>query len=133
MSQRLPIEPEWLLAETVRLLHRRQLSEHGGADGVRDQAMLDSALHRPLNQWSYADPDLFDLAAANTFGISRNHPFVDGNKRTAWVACRLFLKVNGLDIVASQEDKYVRMLGLAAGDIAEEDFAAWLRASSIPR
>ena len=126
-------EPVWIEHSTVLLLHRRQLAEHGGGEGVRDEGMLESALHRPRNKWAYEGADIVDLAAAYAFGIARNHPFVDGNKRTAWVVCRVFLDVNGLAFSASDEDKYTAMLALAAGDLSEEDFANWLRKSCKPR
>ena len=110
-------------------IHDRQLAEHGGQPGVRDESLLDSALARPQQLHAYGDPppDLADLAASLAFGLARNHPFLDGNKRTAHVCYRVFLALNGMDLLASDEDKYIRMLGLAEGSLAEADFADWLR------
>lgn len=133
MSELNRIEPEWLTLDTVRLIHRRSLAEHGGADGVRDAGMLESALSRPVNQWHYEDADLIKLAAAYAFGISRNHPFVDGNKRTSYAACRLFLRVNGLDIRATQADKYAACISLASSEWGEAEFEAWLRGHVVAR
>ena len=121
-------EPDWLLRESVLAMHERQLAEHGGGEGIRDAGLLDSALQRPRNKHAYGEPDLFQLAAAYAYGIARNHPFVDGNKRTAWVACRAFLLINGYDIAATKEDKYRTVLALAAGELEEDALAAWLRA-----
>src|SRR5215212_4775766 len=99
----------WLLEETVRAVHSRQISEHGGRPGIRDEGLLLSALARPQNLSVYGDPppDLAALAASYAFGIARNHPFIDGNKRVALVAARTFLLINGVDLVASQEEKYI--------------------------
>ena len=108
-------------------MHDRQLAEHGGGEGIRDAGLLGSALQRPLNKFAYGDPDLSDLAAAYAYGIARNHPFVDGNKRTALVACRTFLLINGYDIAASGEEKYKTFLTLASGDLDEDALATWLR------
>jgi death-on-curing protein len=114
-------------------IHERQLAEHGGGSGVRDEGLLDSALARPQQLHTYGDPapDLADLAASLAaslaFGVARNHPFVDGNKRTAHVCYRVFLALNGADLVASDEDKYVTMLSLAEGSLPEAELADWLR------
>lgn len=127
----------WLDEAVVLAIHDRQLAEHGGAGGARDERLLESALARPLQLHAYGDPppDLADLAAALACGVARNHPFVDGNKRTAHVAYRTFLALNGSEVVASDEEKYVSMLALAEGKLAERDFAAWLRGrlKSSPR
>jgi death-on-curing protein len=119
----------WISKALALAIHDRQLAEHGGASGVRDEAMLDSALARPQQLHAYGDPppDLADLAASLAFGLARNHPFVDGNKRTAHVAYRVFIMLNGGELVATDEDKYAAMLGLAAGSISEAGFAQWLR------
>jgi death on curing protein len=119
----------WITPALALAIHDRQLAEHGGGAGVRDAALLDSALARPQHCHAYGEPppDLADLAASLAFGIARNHPFVDGNKRTAHVCYRVFLRLNGADLAASDEDKYVAMLQLAAGDLDEAAFAAWLR------
>lgn len=130
MSQRQHVdEPIWIPKPVVLALHQRQLSEHGGSDGLRDEGLLDSALARPLQSWSYGDPvpDLCALAASYAFGLAKNHPFLDGNKRTAHVVYRLFLRRNGLDLNASLEHRYLAMWQLAAGEIDEPSFADWLR------
>jgi death-on-curing protein len=121
-------EPRWLREDVVLALHHRQLREHGGMPGLRDRALLDAALARPRNAAAYGvEPDLAALGAAYAFGIARNHPFVDGNKRVAWVACRTFLALNGWTVPGIEEEKYVMMLGLAEGSVGEDDFAAWVR------
>ncbi|MFQ5494734.1 MAG: type II toxin-antitoxin system death-on-curing family toxin [Phycisphaerae bacterium] len=126
-------EPVWLRDDVVLAIHRRQLAEHCGAEGLRDAALLASALARPRNQLAYSDPKpyLADLAAAYAFGIARNHPFVDGNKRTAFVAYRTFLKCNGRDIEAPATEKYLQFIGLAEGSVTEDDLADWIRAHLI--
>jgi death-on-curing protein len=120
----------WLLEETVRAVHSRQLSEHGGKPGIRDEGLLLSALARPQNLIAYGDPppDLAALAASYAFGIARNHPFIDGNKRVALVVARTFLLINGADLEAAQEEKYVTFLHLAEGAISEDELAEWIRA-----
>lgn len=121
------IWPEKLL---VLAIHDRQVAEHGGLAGLRDEGLLESALARPQQLYAYGDPppDLADLAASLAFGIARNHPFLDGNKRTAHVTYRTFLELNGAELQASDEEKYVAILALAEGKLPERDFAAWLRA-----
>lgn len=121
--------PVWVRDDVVRAVHLRQLAEHGGAEGIRDEGLLASALARPKNLLAYSDeePDLSALAASYAFGIARNHPFVDGNKRTAFVVCRTFLKLNGHDLDASQEDKYLTFLKLAEGKLTEDELADWIR------
>ncbi len=123
-------EPTWLRAEAVMAIHRRQTAEHGGDPGIRDRALLDSALARPRNRPAYrtSGADLAALAAAYAFGIARNHPFVDGNKRTALVACRTFLRVNGVDLAAPPDGKYLTFVRLAEGRLSEAKLAAWIRA-----
>ena len=120
-------EPVWLDAAIALAVHDRQLAEHGGGGGIRDPGMLESALNRPLNQWSYGDSDLASLAAAYAFGIARNHPFVDGNKRTAWVLARLFIAVNGASLAFEPEEAIHAMMALAAGKLSEEEMADWFR------
>jgi death-on-curing protein len=120
-------EPCRLPKDLILAVHDRQLAEHGGARGVRDEGLLESALARPLNLFAYGEGDLAALAAAYAFGIARNHPFIDGNKRTAFVACELFLAANGVELVASDEECLAMMLGLAAGEIGDAEFADWLR------
>lgn len=119
---------KWLRIDAVLAIHRRQLAEHGGGDGVRDLGLLESALARPQNIAAYeADADIARLAAAYAFGIARNHPFVDGNKRTSLVACRTFLLLNGYQVSATAAEKYLTFLSLAEGTLTENDLADWLR------
>lgn len=127
-------EPKWITPRITHALHGRQLAEHGGQSGLRDEGLLLSALARPQQLLSYGSPaaDLCALAAAYAYGIAKNHPFLDGNKRTAFVAYRLFLRWNGLKLLAEKTERYVTMLALAAGDLSEEDFAAWLRDHTAP-
>ena len=122
-------EPVWIRADVALAIHRRQLSEHGGAEGVRDAGLLASALARPRNLVAYSEvgPDFATLASAYAFVIARNHPFVDGNKRTAYVVCRAFLVLNGHDLAASREEKYTTFLKLAAGKPSEDELATWIR------
>lgn len=119
----------WLLEETVIAIQQRQISEHGGSEGLRDEGLLASALARPQNVLAYAQPppDLAVLAAAYAYGIARNHPFVDGNKRTALVAARTFLLLNGVNLEANQDEKYLTFLQLAQGTLTEEQLANWIR------
>jgi death-on-curing protein len=124
------IEPVWLDPDDALAIHDRQLAEHGGGTGIRDSGMLESALARPVNQWNYGEDDRCALAAAYAFGVARNHPFVDGNKRTAWVLARLFLALNGVKIAFAPEDAIRTMLALAAGELSEEELADWFRASA---
>jgi death on curing protein len=124
-------EPIWLRRDTILAIHEEQLAEHGGLAGIRDAGMLDSALARPEQQFAYGDsPDLAALAAAYGFGIARNHPFADGNKRTAFVAIELFLALNGFELHASDDDCILTILALAAGELSEEQLAAWVRTKS---
>lgn len=120
-------EPRWLPKQLILAVHNRQLAEHGGGAGVRDEGLLESALARPQNLFTYGESDVAALAGAYAFGIAKNHPFIDGNKRTAFVACELFLAANGYDLAASDEECLAMMLGLAASEIDEAEFAAWLR------
>ncbi len=121
------IEPYWLDARDALAIHDRQIAEHGGIAGVRDERLLDSALARPVNQWHYGLDDAAALAAAYAFGIARNHPFADGNKRTAWVSARLFLALNGHVLEFVQQDAIETVLALAAGELSEEELADWFR------
>lgn len=131
------IEPRWLKQSVVEAIHQRQLAEHGGLSGVREPALLASALARPRNMLVYGSPqpDIAAWAASYAFGLARNHAFLDGNKRTAYVVCRTFLVLNGQDIDAEDADKYLAMLGLANGSLSEEAFADWIRShlSRSPR
>ena len=120
-------EPDWLEVQLLLTIHDRQLAEHGGLSGVRDEGALESAAMRPVNQWAYGEDDCCQLAASLAFGIARNHPFSDGNKRTAWVAGRLFLAMNGCELTFAQEDAIAAVLALAAGELGEDEFADWFR------
>jgi death on curing protein len=117
----------WVTREYAEAVHDRQLAEHGGGTGTRDAGLLESALSRPQNLLHYGEPDLAALAAAYAFGIARNHPFVDGNKRTAWVAARLFLRLNGGVITFDKAEATFMMQQLAAGELGEDDVALWFR------
>jgi death on curing protein len=120
-------EPQWLLRETVLALQERLLAEFGGLSGMRDAGLLDSALARPQQLFAYGRPGLFDLAAAYAFGLVRNHPFLDGNKRIGFTAAVLFLEINGKRFTAPEAECTLKTLGLAARDLDEADYAAWLR------
>ena len=128
-------EPKWILFETAVAIHKRQIAEHGGLEGIRDRTLLESALTGPKNLFHYTvpKPSLFDLAAKYAFGINRNHPFFDGNKRVSLVVCELFLELNSKTIHADPLEKYQKYLSLAHGEISEEGFANWLEscASSL--
>ncbi|MGH8461321.1 MAG: type II toxin-antitoxin system death-on-curing family toxin [Stenotrophobium sp.] len=119
----------WIEKPLLLALHDRQIAEHGGSAGVRDDNLLQSALARPQQLFSYGDPapDLADLAASLAFGIAKNHPFVDGNKRSAHVTYRTFLALNDAELDATLEDKYITILALAESKLTEKEFAAWLR------
>lgn len=117
----------WVSEETALAVHLEQLAEHGGGAGVRDQGLFESAMARPRNLAVYGAPDGAALAASYAFGIARNHPFVDGNKRTALVVSELFLMKNGMSLVASDAEVLAVFLDLAAGEIGEEELAAWFR------
>ena len=123
----------WVDKSALLLLHAESLAEHGGRAGLRDEGLLDSALARPLNLVAYGEPDLADLAAAYAFGLAKNHPFVDGNKRAAFLGAGLFLALNGFRLRASEVDATQAMLALAADELSEEAFARWLRANVTPR
>ena len=125
-------EPVWLDPRAVVALHEEQLAEHGGGQGVRDAGLLESALARPRNAHAYGETDLFALAAAYGAGIVRNHPFVDGNKRTGFIAAALFLDLNGQVLEAEQLDVVETVLALAAGELTDDAFAEWLRINCRP-
>lgn len=124
----------WLSEELILSIHSRQIREHGHSDGIRDRGMLESALNRPRQRLVYGGGavDLSALAGAYAYGIARNHPFVDGNKRTAAVACEIFLELNGHVLIADDERYYSVFMSLAAGEISEDELAAWLRDNSRP-
>jgi death on curing protein len=121
---------QWVDREVLLILHDESLAEHGGGIGIRDEGLLDSALARPLNTVAYGQPDVADLAASYGFGLAKNHPFVDGNKRAAFLAVGLFLYLNGYLLTASQADATRAVLALAAGEIDEAQFAQWIRSYS---
>ena len=117
----------WINKQALLLLHDESLAEHGGAAGLRDEGLLDSALSRPLNLHAYGTPDFADLAASYAIGLAKNHAFVDGNERSALLAAGLFLHLNAYRLSASQADATLTMLAVAAGEMDEATFAAWLR------
>ena len=120
-------EPQWVTKPVVPAIHDEQLAVHGGSSGLRDVALLESALNRPLNKWAYETAELPELAAAYGYGIARNHPFVDGNKRTALLAMYTFLGLNNVDFVVPEADAAAMILALAAGQVSEESLARWIR------
>ena len=122
-------EPEWLLTWVVQSFHDQQLKEHGGAHGIRDEGMLESALNKPLQMWNYEDPkpDIPTLAAAYAYGLAKNHPYIDGNKRTAAIACEVFLLLNGYEFTVDETVKYPNYLALASGEHSQESFTEWLK------
>jgi death-on-curing protein len=117
----------WVRDGVVLALHDEQLAEHGGATGLRDIGLLESALARPVNLAAYGEPDAAALASSYAFGIARNHPFADGNKRTAAVTALLFLSLNGMEFTITEPELVVATLALAAGELAEDELAAWFR------
>lgn len=123
------IQPVWLLREAVLATHERLLSEFGGAPGVRDAGLLDSALARPENLKVYGRPTIFELAAAYAFGVVKNHPFIDGNKRTGFTAAVMFLERNGQVFSASEVDATIQTLALAASELDEPGYGDWLKAN----
>jgi death on curing protein len=128
-------EPTWIQEPVVLAIHNRLLSQFGGSDGVRDAGLLNSALARPLNRFAYAETSLIlpELAAAYAFGICKNHPFVDGNKRTALAVAATLLERNGVIVNATQEDAYITFLRLAAGEITEQELADWFAKNTSAR
>lgn len=120
-------EPIWVLEATALAVHDRQLAEHGGGMGLRDRGVLQSALARPRNQWEYGTSDIAALALAYANDIARNHPFVDGNKRTAWTVANIFLALNGNDLVFDEMDAIRTVEHLAAGELSEEELTDWFR------
>ncbi|MEO8460561.1 MAG: type II toxin-antitoxin system death-on-curing family toxin [Dokdonella sp.] len=122
----------WVERALALAIHERQLAEHGGRGGVRDEGLLESAIARPQQVHAYGNPDLADLAATLAFGLARNHPFVDGNKRTAAVACETFILLNGGNLQADDLDLYPMYVALAEGALPEAEFAAWIREHIVP-
>ncbi len=123
----------WLSRQTILAIHDEQLAEHGGAVGVRDEGLLESALARPLNRASYGDPDMAELAALYAIAIARNHPFVDGNKRTAYVTLESFLELNGCEFPVSDRDAVIATLALASSAMSDDEFTAWVRGNTRVR
>lgn len=119
-------EPLWIRDDVVSAIHKRQLAEHGGALGVRDEGLLQSALAAPKNRWHYEKCGIAELAACYAFHLANNHPFVDGNKRTAYVCMRLFLQLNGVDLTADKQEKIRVMLDLSAGKLSFDELTAWV-------
>lgn len=126
-------EPLWLSRAAVEIIHAEELAEHGGSAGLRDAGLLEGALARPQNRFAYGEGDVPAFAAGYAFGLARNHPFVDGNKRTAFLAAYTFLGLNGFRLAAPEAEAVVMTLDLAAGTVDEQGYAAWLRDSSVPR
>jgi death-on-curing protein len=127
LSAAAPNDPVWIDIDVALAIHDRQLAEHGGGVGLRDRGLLESALARPVNRWGYGEEDPASLAAAYAFGLARNHPFTDGNKRTAWVLARLFFAQNGHQLTFRPQEAIVAFLALAAGELSEEELADWFR------
>lgn len=123
-------KPVWVLREVVFMLHEQSLAQFGGSAGIRDEGLVDSALSKPENLFAYGKPTVFDLAASYAFGLIKNHPFIDGNKRTGFITAVLFLELNGYKFQASEVDTAVRTLALAAGEMSESAYAEWLKANS---
>jgi death on curing protein len=122
------VKYRWLDRELILAIHEEQLAQHGGGVGIRDEGLIDSALGRPQNLAAYnPDADLCDLAASYAYGIAKNHPFIDGNKRTAYVAMELFLIEHGMVLIAEDGDAVLTFLALATGEISEEQLAEWIR------
>jgi death on curing protein len=119
-------EPVWLLRSVVLAVHEEQLAQHGGMPGIRDENLLESALARPRNLYAYGNPTLVELGAAYAASITRNHPFLDGNKRTGFLAMFIFLARNGVELTATQAEASAAMLALAEGSIAEDQLVRWI-------
>ncbi len=122
----------WITRDIAMAAHTQSLSDHGGSPGVRDEGLLESALARPQNLATYGEPTLYELASALAYGLAKNHPFIDGNKRTAFLCAYTFLGLNGAELDADEAEAAAIMVDLAAGKVSEEEFARWLRALSVP-
>jgi death-on-curing protein len=120
----------WIRLHEAEAIHAEQIAEHGGLAGIRDRGLFESAMSRPENLAAYGDPDVCDLAAAYAFGLARNHPFADGNKRTAFVVSTAFMLLNGRDLIATEAEVVETFLKLAAGEMPAGELAIWLRAKS---
>lgn len=125
-------EPSWILKSVVLKIQDAQIAEHGGSSGLRDEGLLESALHQPQDLFSYSNPSLFELASSYAERITKNHPFVDGNKRTAYTVMVLFLKLNGYELTASKEERSIKFIQLASNGITHFDFAEWLKNNTQP-
>ncbi len=126
-----PKEPIWISTPALMAIHGRLLADYGGASGLRDEGLLESALAAPKNHFQYGNTDIFQLAAAYAFAITRNHPFMDGNKRTAFTAAGVFLELNGHQLQASESDAVNAVLALSKGELDSGDFGKWLNISSV--
>lgn len=124
-------EPTWISIPAILAIHGMLLAEHGGATGLRDEGLLESAMAGPRNQFLYGEKDLFQIAAAYAFALTRNHPFVDGNKRTAFAAAGIFMELNGHQLQASEPDAVLAVLALSKGELDARGFGEWLRLSSV--
>jgi death-on-curing protein len=125
-------EPNWITKDILLAVHAELLNRFGGLSGIRDEGLLDSALNRPKHLLSYGSPTLFQMAASNSHGIVKNHPFLDGNKRTGFMSAYIFLGVNGWSLEAPEEEAVLGTLALAAGETSEEAYADWLERTSVP-
>jgi death-on-curing protein len=125
-------EPKWLTVQMVTAIHDEQLAIHGGSSGLRDANLLESALNRPQNKWAYENAGLAELAAAYGYGTAKNHPFVDGNKRTSLLCIYTFLGVNGVDFVVPEAEAAAMIISLAAGEVGEENLARWI-SDNLPK
>ncbi len=123
----------WLGQRLILAVHDEQLRAYGGAPGIRDGGLLESALARPLNAAAYGEPDTIEFAALYVLGIARNHPFLDGNKRTAYVALETFLRLNGMACTATDAESVVAMIDMAAGELTDSEFTLWVRDHTAPR
>lgn len=125
-------KPLWVKKEVVLAFHEEMLFEHGGTGGIRDEGLLDSALARPENLFVYENANVFELAAAYSFGIAKNHPFLDGNKRSAFLTGYVFLGLNGFTLIAPEAEATLQVQGLASGEISEKEYSEWLKKNSVP-
>lgn len=124
-------EPTWLSKSALLAIHGMLLAEHGGASGLRDEGLLESALAGPVNHFQYGETDIFQIAASYAFALTRNHPFVDGNKRTAFAAAGIFLELNGFQLQATEPDAVLAVIALSKGELDSKEFGNWLRISSV--
>ncbi|VAW49846.1 Death on curing protein, Doc toxin [hydrothermal vent metagenome] len=124
-------QPKWLMQSVIETIHDLQIAEHGGLSGIRDESLLNSALTRPQNLYEYEQADLYELASAYASALVRNHPFVDGNKRTAFLASYVFLNINGIIFTAPEAETTAIVIALASGDIDQVQYATWLKQHSV--